>query len=136
MDSLNFKPLDKRERKEILEYIRSRIDKADPEKLRRAMLSMGWVEGVDELIEPLVILVTEGRPEVALAATQGKMTLMGNLNNPELLLSGSPDQVADACRKVIRSGVHILSPECAVPLKTPLPNLQVLVDIAKEKAIL
>jgi HEAT repeat protein len=71
MDSLNFKPLDKRERKEILEYIRSRIDEADPEKLRRAMLSMGWVEGVDELIEPLVILVTEGRPEVALAALSG-----------------------------------------------------------------
>ena len=67
----------------------------------------------------------------ALAATRGKMTLMGNINNPEILLAGTVDQVAGACRKVVRSGVHILSPECAVPLHTPLENLRALVKVAE-----
>ncbi|MCL5096959.1 MAG: MtaA/CmuA family methyltransferase, partial [Candidatus Omnitrophica bacterium] len=61
----------------------------------------------------------------AVAAASGKMTLMGNINNPELLLRGTPDQVAEACRNAIAHGVHILSPECAVPLTTPRENLQI-----------
>jgi len=72
------------------------------------------------------------RLEEAVSAARGKMTLMGNLNNPELLLSGSVEQVAEACRKVIHAGVQILSPECAVPLKTPMENLQILVEVVKE----
>ena len=70
--------------------------------------------------------------ETAVAAAAGKMTLMGNLNNPELLLTGSVEQVAEACRSVVRSGVQILSPECAVPLITPLRNLRALVEVADE----
>jgi [methyl-Co(III) methanol-specific corrinoid protein]:coenzyme M methyltransferase len=58
------------------------------------------------------------------------MTLMGNLNNPELLLHGTPKEVAYTCRRVIDGGVTILSPECAVPLSTPLCNLKTLVDVA------
>ena len=73
------------------------------------------------------------RLEDALAATRGKMTLMGNINNPETLLTGTVDQVAEACRKVVRSGVQILSPECAVPLHTPLENLRALVKVAEEE---
>ena len=68
----------------------------------------------------------------ALEAVSGSMTLMGNINNPQLLLSGTPDQVAQACMQVIQSGVHILSPECAVPLSTPLENLKKLVDVAEQ----
>jgi uroporphyrinogen-III decarboxylase len=63
----------------------------------------------------------------------GEMTLIGNINNPELLLGGTPDQVAEACRDAINGGVQILSPECAVPLTTPLKNLQTLVEVAEGK---
>jgi [methyl-Co(III) methanol-specific corrinoid protein]:coenzyme M methyltransferase len=63
----------------------------------------------------------------AVAEARGKMTLMGNINNPTVLLQGSPEDVRGACQKAIQAGVQILSPECAVPLITPLENLKALV---------
>jgi [methyl-Co(III) methanol-specific corrinoid protein]:coenzyme M methyltransferase len=69
--------------------------------------------------------------EDAVAAAAGKMTLMGNVNNPGVLLEGTPEEVAQACRRVIEGGVKILSPECAVPLTTPTVNLRTLVDVAE-----
>ena len=71
MNPLEFKPIGHKARKEIIDYIKSRIDEADPRKLREALLSMGWVEDVEELAGPLMVLVTEGKPEVALAALEG-----------------------------------------------------------------
>jgi [methyl-Co(III) methanol-specific corrinoid protein]:coenzyme M methyltransferase len=68
--------------------------------------------------------------ETAVAAARGKMTLMGNINNPTLLLTGSRTDVLRACRQAIDGGVQILSPECAVPLYTPIQNLQALVEAA------
>lgn len=70
----------------------------------------------------------------AVAAATGKMTLMGNINNPQLLLKGIPGEVAQACKQVIHSGVHILAPECAVPLTTPLENLKTLVEVAEHES--
>ena len=66
-----------------------------------------------------------------MAAAAGKITLMGNINNLELLWAGRPDDVAEACRRVAQSGVQILAPECAVPLTTPIENLRVLVGVAE-----
>ena len=71
MDPLKFKPLDNGSREAILDYIQSRIDEADPVELRKALLSMGWVEDREELAGPLMVLVTGGRPDVALAALDG-----------------------------------------------------------------
>jgi len=73
------------------------------------------------------------RLDDALAAAAGKMTLMGNINNPRLLLTGAPGEVAQASREVIHSGVQILAPECAVPLTTPLENLKTLVEVAEHE---
>jgi methylthiol:coenzyme M methyltransferase len=67
----------------------------------------------------------------ATAAAAGRMTLMGNINNPELLLNGTPEEVSAACEQVMAAGVQILAPECAVPLRTPLANLQALVTAAE-----
>jgi MtaA/CmuA family methyltransferase len=69
----------------------------------------------------------------AVAAAAGRMTLIGNINNPEILLRGTPMDVAAACRRAVDGGVQILSPECAVPLSTPLPNLRMLVEVAEEQ---
>jgi [methyl-Co(III) methanol-specific corrinoid protein]:coenzyme M methyltransferase len=66
----------------------------------------------------------------AVAEARGRMTLMGNINNPTVLLQGSPEDVRVACQKAIQAGVQILSPECAVPLTTPLENLKALVSSA------
>lgn len=71
--------------------------------------------------------------ETAVEVTSGKMTLR-NINNPETLLFGTPEQVATACHQAVQGGIHILAPECAVPLRTPLRNLQTLVDVARGAA--
>ncbi|MEN6642051.1 MAG: MtaA/CmuA family methyltransferase [Armatimonadia bacterium] len=53
-------------------------------------------------------------------------TLMGNLNNPELLLRGTPEQVRAAAQQAHQAGINIVAPECAVPLTTPTINLQAI----------
>jgi MtaA/CmuA family methyltransferase len=58
----------------------------------------------------------------------GRITLMGNLNNPELLLHGTPEQVRTEARRAHADGVHIIAPECAVPLTTPTANLQAIAE--------
>jgi MtaA/CmuA family methyltransferase len=63
---------------------------------------------------------------VRLAA--GRITLMGNLNNPELLLRGTPEQVRAEARRARAAGVHIIAPECAVPLTTPTANLRAIAE--------
>ncbi len=70
----------------------------------------------------------------AVATAAGHMTLMGNINNPDVLLYGRPEDVAAACRRALDAGVQILAPECAVPLLTPLGNLRVLVDVVRCRA--
>jgi uroporphyrinogen-III decarboxylase len=67
----------------------------------------------------------------AVADARGKMTLIGNINNPTVLFTGNRQQVIDACRLAIDGGVQILSPECAVPLTTPIRNLKLLVESAR-----
>lgn len=71
----------------------------------------------------------------AVTQTAGRMTVMGNINNPRILLAGSPSEVEEACRQAIADGVHILAPECAVPLSTPLDNLRTLVQVAERMAM-
>jgi len=52
--------------------------------------------------------------------------LVGNLNNPRTLFQGTPEDVYRQARYAIEAGVHIIGPECAVPLSTPLANLQAI----------
>jgi len=40
-----------------------------------------------------------------------------------VLLNGQVSDVERACQQAIEPGVQILSPECAVPLSTPIENL-------------
>ena len=47
--------------------------------------------------------------KTAIEASAGKMTLMGNVNNIEVLLKGTSEQVVEACRKAISGGVDILA---------------------------
>jgi MtaA/CmuA family methyltransferase len=73
------------------------------------------------------------RVEDVLAASGGRMTAIGNVNNPQVLLAGTPEEVARACHQAIERGVHILAPECAVPLTTSVRNLRVLVEVAESR---
>lgn len=68
----------------------------------------------------------------AIAAVKGRMTLAGNINNPDTLFKGTPADVEREARYTIEAGVQILAPECAVPLATPNQNLRALVEVAQK----
>jgi MtaA/CmuA family methyltransferase len=61
-----------------------------------------------------------------------RMSLIGNVNNPQTLLLGTPDEVFTQARYAIDAGVDLIGPECAIPLTTPLENLKAIVAAAKE----
>lgn len=70
--------------------------------------------------------------EDAVKRVGDKMSLVGNINNPEVLYNGTPDQVREQARYAIKAGVNIIGPECAIPLGTPLTNLKAIVEAAHE----
>jgi [methyl-Co(III) methanol-specific corrinoid protein]:coenzyme M methyltransferase len=61
-----------------------------------------------------------------------KVSLAGGINNPEVLLFGTPDDVKKQAHFAVKAGVEILAPECAIPLTTPNRNLKAIVEAAKE----
>jgi MtaA/CmuA family methyltransferase len=61
-----------------------------------------------------------------------KISLVGNVNNPRVLLQGTPEDVYRQARYAIEAGVNIIAPECAIPLSTPLANLRAIVEAALE----
>jgi len=62
----------------------------------------------------------------AVHAAGGRMSLIGNVNNTEILLAGTSEAVEQHARHAVQSGVQVLAPECAVPLRTPLENLKTI----------
>jgi len=60
------------------------------------------------------------------------ISLVGNINNPETLYQGTPDDVFEQVRYAIKSGVNLIGPECAIPLATPIDNLRAIVSAAQE----
>ena len=61
-----------------------------------------------------------------------QMILVGNVNNPQTLLQGTPEDVYKQARYAIEAGVDLIGPECAIPLSTPLENLKAIVAAAKQ----
>jgi MtaA/CmuA family methyltransferase len=62
----------------------------------------------------------------AVRVAGGRMALVGNVNNTEILLAGTCEAVEQHARHAVESGVHVLAPECAVPLRTPVENLKAI----------
>jgi [methyl-Co(III) methanol-specific corrinoid protein]:coenzyme M methyltransferase len=58
------------------------------------------------------------------------ISLVGNINNPEVLYPGTPDDVHRQVRYAVEAGVNIIGPECAIPLATPLENLKAIAEAA------
>lgn len=61
-----------------------------------------------------------------------RMCMVGNVNNPQTLYQGTPEDVYKQVRYAIDAGVDIVGPECAIPLATPLENLKAIVSAAHE----
>ncbi|MGI9860502.1 MtaA/CmuA family methyltransferase [Moorella naiadis] len=71
-------------------------------------------------------------PGELLNLANGKLTLVGGLNNPQTLLNSRVDEVRTAVEELLRAGVHLVAPECAVPLRTPNRNLQAVVRAVRD----
>jgi len=70
----------------------------------------------------------------AVTKVGGRISLMGNVNNPEILFKGTPEHAAEAAYYALQAGVNIIGPECAIPLRTPIENLQAISKVVTEKA--
>lgn len=66
-------------------------------------------------------------PAAAIRLAAGRMLIIGNINNPNVLLNGSLQDVRRATADAMDSGVHMVAPECAVPCWTPNRNLAEIV---------
>ena len=62
-------------------------------------------------------------PQEAMDIADGRIGLVGNINNPETLYARGPEQVRAEVYKCMDAGVNMIAPECAVPLATKLENL-------------
>ena len=71
-------------------------------------------------------------PEKMVAGAEDKIRLAGNLNNPQLLMQKTPEDVRVEVQRVIDAGVDIIAPECAVPLQTPVENLKTIVAVCED----
>ncbi|RPJ73854.1 MAG: MtaA/CmuA family methyltransferase [Desulfobacteraceae bacterium] len=60
-----------------------------------------------------------------------RVSLAGNINNPQTLLQGTPEDVYRQARYAIEAGVHLIGPECAIPLSTPIENLKAIAEAVR-----
>lgn len=70
----------------------------------------------------------------ALKEVDGKILLTGGVNNPKVLLKGTPEDVKAQVWEHLDAGIRLISPECAIPARTPNRNLIAIVDAVKEYA--
>lgn len=61
-----------------------------------------------------------------------RLSLVGNVNNAETLLMGTPEAVYRQARYAVEAGVHMIGPECAIPLPTPMENLKAIFSAVHE----
>jgi [methyl-Co(III) methanol-specific corrinoid protein]:coenzyme M methyltransferase len=71
-------------------------------------------------------------PERAVETIGDRMTLYGCVNNAQTLYSGTPEDAYRQARQALAAGVDAVCPECAIPLATPLENLQAVAKAAKD----
>jgi MtaA/CmuA family methyltransferase len=62
-------------------------------------------------------------PQRAMDIVNGRIALVGNINNPQTLYARGPEEVRQEVYRALDAGVNMIAPECAVPLATRLENL-------------
>jgi [methyl-Co(III) methanol-specific corrinoid protein]:coenzyme M methyltransferase len=63
-------------------------------------------------------------PSESMGIVKERISLVGNINNPETLFSKGPEEVRQAVYKNLDAGVQLVGPECAIPLQTTIENLK------------
>lgn len=65
---------------------------------------------------------------------KGKISLLGNVNNPKTLLFGKPEDVKRETYYCMKAGVELVGPECAIPTRVRNENLKAIVEASREYA--
>jgi [methyl-Co(III) methanol-specific corrinoid protein]:coenzyme M methyltransferase len=71
-------------------------------------------------------------PDESMATVEGRIALVGNINNPETLFSKEPDDVKAEVFANLDAGVQMIGPECAIPLQTAIANLRAIPQAVQE----
>jgi [methyl-Co(III) methanol-specific corrinoid protein]:coenzyme M methyltransferase len=75
---------------------------------------------------------SKNNPQEAMDAVEGKINLVGNINNPETLYSKGVNDVKEEVFRALDAGVQLIAPECAIPLKTKIENLLAIPEAVEE----
>lgn len=67
-----------------------------------------------------------------LTLANGRIRLIGGINNPQTLLNGKPAEVREEVTRLLQAGIRLVAPECAVPLRTPNQNLKAIVQAVRD----
>ncbi len=75
---------------------------------------------------------SKNNPAESMEVVAGRISLVGNINNPETLFSKGPEDVAAEVRANLDAGVQLVGPECAIPLQTSIENLKAIPRAVRE----
>ena len=67
---------------------------------------------------------SKNKPAESMEVVKNRISLVGNINNPETLFSKGPAVVRQEVYANLASGVQLVGPECAIPLQTAIDNLK------------
>jgi MtaA/CmuA family methyltransferase len=70
----------------------------------------------------------------AIRIVNGRMALAGNVNAPETILQGTPEDVRREALYAMAAGVDLVGPECAIPAISPNANLVAISAASREFA--
>lgn len=65
-------------------------------------------------------------PDESMDIVKERISLVGNINNPETLFAKGPDEVRAEVWRNLDAGVQLVGPECAIPLQTSIENLKAI----------
>jgi [methyl-Co(III) methanol-specific corrinoid protein]:coenzyme M methyltransferase len=72
-------------------------------------------------------------PAESVRLMRNRIALIGNINNPVTLLTKGPAEVRQEVSRCLAAGVHLIAPECAVPLQTPITNLEEIAQAVEDR---
>ena len=75
---------------------------------------------------------SKNKPQESMEAVDGKISLVGNINNPETLFARGPEEVGQEVCHNLEHGIHMVGPECAVPLQASVENLKAIPQAVKD----
>jgi len=75
---------------------------------------------------------SKNQPDESIGIVGDRISLVGNINNPETLYARDEEVVAAEVIKNLDAGVQLIGPECAIPLQTSIENLKAIPQTVRD----